>query len=332
MAQPGFWDNQERRQKAVGELKFLKGRITPVVQMAREAEDLQVLVEMAEEAKDEKELASAEADVEKLTKRLDDIEFKLAMSDPHDVLPCFVTFHAGAGGTDAADWASMLARMYARYAERMGWTVEELDMTPAEEAGFRRATYKISGDWAFGYLKNEIGVHRLVRMSPFDAAHRRQTSFASVDVSPELEEGEIEIEDKDIRVDTFRAGGAGGQHVNKTESAIRITHIPTGIVVQCQNERSQHKNKRAAMGMLEAKLYQLRETEKDKELKKAYGEKAEIDFGYQIRSYVLAPYQQVKDLRTDHQSSDVQGILDGDIQAFIDAHMRDRPGGSASRS
>jgi peptide chain release factor 2 len=326
MAQPGFWDNQERRQKAVGELKFLKGRITPVVQMAREADDLQVLVEMAEEADDEKELTSAEADVEKLTKRLDDIEFKLAMSDPHDVLPCFVTFHAGAGGTDAADWASMLARMYARYAERMGWTVEELDMTPAEEAGFRRATYKISGDWAFGYMKNEIGVHRLVRMSPFDAAHRRQTSFASVDVSPELEEGEIEIEDKDIRVDTFRAGGAGGQHVNKTESAIRITHIPTGIVVQCQNERSQHKNKRAAMGMLEAKLYQLRQTEKDKELKKAYGEKAEIDFGYQIRSYVLAPYQQVKDLRTDHQSSDVQGILDGDIQSFIEANMKLRSG------
>ena len=330
MAQPGFWDNPERRDKAVGELKFLKGRITPVVQMSREAEDLVVLVEMAEEAGDEKELASAQADVAKLTKRLDELEFKLAMSDPHDVLPCFVTYHAGAGGTDAADWAAMLARMYGRYAERMGWTVEELDMTPAEEAGFRRATFKVTGDWAFGYLKNEIGVHRLVRMSPFDAAHRRQTSFASVDVTPELQEGEITIEDKDLRVDTYRSGGAGGQHVNKTESAVRITHIPTGIVVQCQNERSQHKNRRAAMAMLEAKLYQLRESTRDKELKKAYGEKAEIDFGYQIRSYVLAPYQQIKDLRTDYQTSDVQGVLDGDIQAFIDAHMKSRQGGAGS--
>ena len=332
MAQPGFWDNPERRDKAVGELKFVKGRITPIVTMSREAEDLQILVDMAEEAKDEKELAAALADALKLTRRLDDIEFKLAMSDPHDVLPCFVTFHAGAGGTDAADWAAMLARMYARYAERMGWTVEELDMTPAEEAGFRRATYKISGDWAFGYMKNEIGVHRLVRMSPFDAAHRRQTSFASVDVTPELQEGEITIADNDLRVDTYRAGGAGGQHVNKTESAVRITHIPTGIVVQCQNERSQHKNRRAAMAMLEAKLYQLRESTRDKELKKAYGEKAEIDFGYQIRSYVMAPYQQVKDLRTDHQTSDVTGVLDGEVQGFIEAHMKLRSGKMESSS
>ena len=199
-------------------------------------------------------------------------------------------------------------------------------MTPAEEAGFRRGTYKISGDWAFGYMKNEIGVHRLVRMSPFDAAHRRQTSFASVDVTPELQEGEITIADNDLRVDTYRAGGAGGQHVNKTESAVRITHIPTGIVVQCQNERSQHKNRRAAMAMLEAKLYQLRESTRDKELKKAYGEKAEIDFGYQIRSYVMAPYQQVKDLRTDHQTSDVTGVLDGEVQGFIEAHMKLRSG------
>jgi peptide chain release factor 2 len=324
MSQPGFWDDEARRKKAVDELKFLKGRIAPVVQMARESDDLVVLVDMAEEAGDEKELAQAAADADRLLGRLDAIEFKLAMNDPHDVLPAFLTLHAGAGGVDAAHWAEMLARMYSRYAERMGWTVEVLDMTPSEEAGFRRATYKVTGDWAFGYLKNEIGVHRLVRMSPFDQNHRRQTSFASVDVTPELEEGEIEIDDKDLRVDTYRSGGAGGQHVNKTESAVRITHIPTGIVVQCQNERSQHKNRRAAMAMLEAKLYQLREATRDKELKKAYGEKAEIDFGYQIRSYVMAPYQLVKDLRTDHQTSNVEGVLDGDVEPFIEAHMKSR--------
>ncbi len=326
MSQPGFWDNPTSARKTVHELKFVKGRIVPVVTMAREVEDLLLLLGMAEEAQDAGTLAEVAAETANVVQRLDEVEFKLAMSDPHDQLACYLTVHAGAGGTDAADWASMLARMYHRYAERKGWTVEEVDSVPAEEAGVRRATYKVSGDWAYGYLKNEIGVHRLVRMSPFDQSNRRQTSFASVDVVPELEEGEITIDGGDLRVDTFRAGGAGGQHVNKTESAVRITHLPTGIVVQCQSERSQHKNRRAAMQLLEARLYRAREVEREKELKKAYGEKGEIDFGYQIRSYVLHPYQLVKDLRTEHQTSNVQDILDGDIEAFVEAHMRLRMG------
>ena len=223
---------------------------------------------------------------------------------------------------DAADWASMLVRMYVRYAERSGWDVELVDEVPAEEAGVRKATYKISGEWATGYLKNEIGVHRLVRLSPFDAANRRQTSFASVDVVPEIEEGEIDVNEKDLQIDTYRAGGAGGQHVNKTDSAVRITHIPTGIVVQCQSERSQHKNRKTAMALLVAKLYRARELEREEELKKAYSAKGDIDFGYQIRSYVLHPYQMVKDLRTGEQTADTQGVLDGKIQTFIEAHMR----------
>jgi peptide chain release factor 2 len=303
-------------------MKFLKGRVGPVATLAKTAGDAAELLELAEAEDDADTLAEVQREVEELEKELYDLEFKLAMSDPHDIFPCYLSVHAGAGGTDAADWASMLARMYSRYAERNGWKVELVDEVPAEEAGVRKATYKISGEWATGYLKNEIGVHRLVRLSPFDAANRRQTSFASVDVVPEIEEGEIDVNEKDLQIDTYRAGGAGGQHVNKTDSAVRITHIPTGIVVQCQSERSQHKNKKTAMALLTAKLYRAREIEREEELKKAYSAKGDIDFGYQIRSYVLHPYQMVKDLRTSHQTGNTQGVLDGDIQDFIEAHMR----------
>ncbi len=322
MSKPGFWDDPDGARKTVKELKFLRGRVGPVVKLAAAASDVAVLLELAESEDDADTFEEVERELAQCAAELDELEFKLAMRDPHDVFPCFLSVHAGAGGTDAADWASMLARMYVRYAERCGWSVELVDEVPAEEAGVRKAVYKISGEWACGYLKNEIGVHRLVRLSPFDAANRRQTSFASVDVVPEIEEGEIDINEKDLQIDTYRAGGAGGQHVNKTDSAVRITHIPSGIVVQCQSERSQHKNKRSAMALLSARLYRARELEREAELKKAYSAKGDIDFGYQIRSYVLHPYQMVKDLRTDRQTADTQGVLDGDIQAFIEAHMR----------
>lgn len=327
MAQPGFWEHPDRAARTVQDLKFLKGRIGPVLKLTGELDDARVLLDLAEEGGDAAARAEASAEADRLRRALDDLEFRLAMSDPHDVLPCFVSVQAGAGGTDAADWAAMLARMYARYAERMGWEIEELESVPAEEAGVRRVMFKVTGDWAFGHLRNEIGTHRLVRLSPFDGNQRRQTSFAAVDVVPELEEGEVTISENDLRVDTFRAGGAGGQHVNKTESAIRITHIPTGIVVQCQSERSQHKNKRTAMQLLQARLLRAKEMEREKEIRAAYGEKGEIGFGYQRRSYVLHPYQMVKDLVSGHETSDTQGVLGGEIQPFIEASMRRKFGG-----
>lgn len=322
MSQASFWDDQAAAQKTVREVAAVKARIQPVVEADREAGDMADLLELAELEDDDEVLASIETEAAGLEQRLDALEFRLAMSDPHDPLPCFLSIHAGAGGTDAADWAEILSRMYVRYCERQGWEVEEVDRVNSEEAGIRKATFRVDGEYAFGYLKNEIGVHRLVRLSPFDAQNRRQTSFASVDVVPEIDEEDVEIEDKDLQIDTYRAGGAGGQHVNKTDSAVRITHVPTGIVVQCQSERSQHKNKRTAMQLLMAKLSRAKELEREEAVQKAYSAKGDIDFGYQIRSYVLHPYQMVKDLRTGHQTAQTQFVLDGDIQDFIEANMR----------
>lgn len=327
MSKPGFWDNPESAQSTVADLKAMKAVIDPWGEVAGDLEDLQVFLEVAEEEGDEDTAADLEAELTALESRAEKLEFQAAMNSPHDPSNCYLNIHSGAGGTDAADWADMLLRLYLRWCERRGFAVEIVDRQPAEEAGIRKATLHVKGPYAAGYLRAELGVHRLVRLSPYDAAHRRQTSFASVDVVPEIKEAEIEINEDDLRIDTYRAGGAGGQHVNVTDSAVRITHVPTGVVAACQSERSQHKNKKTAMVLLKAKIYQIRDQEKQDELKKIYGEKGEIAWGYQIRSYVLHPYKLVKDLRTGLESSNVDAILDGEIDQFIEAWLKSQIGG-----
>ncbi len=284
--------------------------------------DVDLLLEMGSE--DE---AAVEGDLQETLARieldLDELEFHVMLGGPHDAAGAYLAISAGAGGLDSCDWASILLRMYVRWAERKGFRIEEIDRSDEPEAGIRSATIRIEGDYAFGYLKAETGVHRLVRISPFDSQARRHTAFASVDVTPDVDDNiDIDIKDSEIRVDTMRAGGAGGQHVNKTESAIRITHLPTGIVVRCQNERSQHKNRAMAFKLLKAKLVKLEEAKRDAELGKLYGEKGEIAWGNQIRSYVMQPYQLVKDHRTNVEKGSIQAVLDGDIDDFIHAYLR----------
>jgi len=274
--------------------------------------------------------ADIEALVSKLETEVNDLEMTMKLSGEHDDRDAIVAIHPGAGGTESQDWAEMLMRMYLRFAERRGWSTEIVDYQAGEEAGIKSATMMIRGDYAYGYLKSEHGVHRLVRISPYDAAKRRHTSFASVYVYPDIdEEIQIDINDKDLRVDTYRSSGAGGQHVNVTDSAVRITHLPTGIVVTCQNERSQHKNRDVAMKLLRARLYQLELDKRQANQEKIEGEKKDIAFGSQIRSYVLQPYQLVKDLRTGYEVGDVQRILDGDIEGFVEAYLAQRARTSA---
>jgi peptide chain release factor 2 len=321
MAQPGFWENQEKAQAAAISKKRLIAVVEPIDQVEKLIEDGNVLVELGEE-----DAAAVHDDlkacVTRLGQILDKLEFQLMLGGEHDARNAIMTLQAGAGGVDASDWAEMLLRMYLKWAADADFDVEELDYQAAEEAGLRTATVLIKGPFAYGYLKAEQGVHRLVRISPFDGNARRQTSFASVEVLPELDDDiVIDIVDKDLRIDTYRASGAGGQHVNKTDSAVRITHLPTGIVVSCQNERSQHKNKAQAMKTLKSKLYQLEEARQQEELAKFY-DRGSISWGNQIRSYVLQPYQMVKDLRTGVETSDVQGVLDGELDPFIDAYLQ----------
>ena len=325
MASPTFWDDQERAQRIVQDLKALKGVVDPVEEIASHLEDARVMLTLAEEEDDDSGLPAAEADLAAAEQRLDRLEFLSLLSRPDDPRNVYLSIHAGAGGTESCDWAAMLLRMYTRYVERAGWDMAVVDATEGEEAGYRSITLRVVGPYAYGYLSAEVGVLRLVRISPFDANARRHTSFASVDCIPELpDEVEIEIDPEDLRVDTYRAGGAGGQHVNKTSSAVRITHQPTGIVVQCQNERSQHQNRRVAMNMLRARLLTLREQARDKELAGLRGPKGEIAWGHQIRSYVLQPYTMVKDHRTEHETGKVMDVLDGDLQEFIDTYLRFR--------
>ena len=325
MSKEGFWDSPDSAQSVVSQLKALKSVIEPVEEMQREVKDLQELFDLAASESDQQELRLLEDELDILVKKCEQIELTGLLSRPEDIKNCFFSIHAGAGGTESCDWASMLLRMYTRYFDAHGYEYKELDITPGEEAGIRSITLSVSGPFAFGRLSCETGVHRLVRISPFDANKRRHTSFAAVDCVPEFEDDiDIEIDEDDIRIDFYRASGAGGQHVNKTSSAVRITHEPTGIVVQCQNERSQHKNRSQAMKMLKAKLYMLEQQKRDDQLAKLYGNKGEIAWGNQIRSYVLQPYQMVKDHRTDFQVGNVEAVLDGDIDGFIESYLRYR--------
>lgn len=287
--------------------------------------DIVDLSELAdEEDEKDKELETEiTKDLQSFTQKLEKLEFRMMLSGKNDCCNAFLNIHAGAGGTESCDWASMLLRMYSMWAEKNNYSMETIDLLPGDEAGIKRVTTLIKGSFTYGHLKSEIGVHRLVRISPFDSNSRRHTSFAAVDVIPEIDvEIDIEINEKDLKVDTYRASGAGGQHVNKTSSAVRITHIPTGIVAQCQNDRSQHKNKATAMKMLKSKLYQLKEKELEKEFANAYDEKGEIAWGHQIRSYVLQPYTMIKDLRTGEETPKTQAFLDGEIDDFLTAYLK----------
>ncbi len=322
---PGFWDDNDRAQRVLKE----KGQLERVVNewrgLKQQAEDVATLIELGEEMDDQDSLAEAASALEKLSTALEKLETQRLLSEEEDAMDAIVEINAGEGGIDAADWADILRRMYQRWAERQGFDVELLDLSPGEQAGIRSATIAIRGPFAFGYLQAESGVHRLVRISPFDKDARRQTSFAAVSAYPEIDDTiEVDLNPADIEMETMRASGAGGQHVNTTDSAVRLRHVPTGLVVLCRAERSQHKNRDTAMKMLRAKLYQL-ELEKRLEAQaEVNAAKKTIGFGSQIRSYVLQPYQQVKDLRTDVTTGDVQRVLDGDINSFMEAWLAAR--------
>jgi peptide chain release factor 2 len=326
---PGFWSNQERAREVVRELKTLKGWVEPAEGLTRRLEDARGLAELLEVEPDDGMADELGREVAGLESALATFELKSMLQGPEDVRNALVTIHPGAGGTESQDWAEMLMRMYVRWAERHGYDVNILDLIPGEEAGIKSASIEVKGEYAYGYLKAEKGVHRLVRISPFDSQSRRHTSFASVFVYPEVDDDiEIDLRDEDIEMDVYRASGAGGQHVNKTSSAVRLTHVPSGIVVACQQERSQHKNKETAMKMLRAALYQRRLDEQEAERAKVEATKADISWGNQIRSYVFQPYTMVNDHRTELKVGDVQRVMNGDLDEFIQAYLK-RFGGSA---
>ena len=321
-AEVDFWNDISAAEKIMSQLKGLKNRFEPWKELCAEIDDLETLHELATEASDETESTGIAEALKNLTARFDKQNLFEMMSGEMDSNSCFLTVHSGAGGTEACDWAQMLYRMYLRWAERKGYSIEELDRLESE-GGIKSVTCRIEGDFAFGYLKGESGVHRLVRISPFDSNARRHTSFASVYLFPIIDDSiEVEIRPEDLRVDTYRSGGAGGQHVNKTDSAVRFTHLPTGIVVACQNERSQIKNRAIAMAILKARLYEHYRLEKEKENERFHQEKKDISWGNQIRSYVFQPYTLVKDYRTKTEVGNIQAVMDGDIDQFIEEHLR----------
>ncbi len=327
MAADNFWNNREQAQKLIEEANSLRNRVEPLLQAEKKLEDFQVMVELgeAEPAESQDKIQQElERDLSKYFKELDALELKVFLSGPHDRSNCILSINAGAGGTESCDWANMLMRMYQRWAESRGWEVELTDVLPGEAAGIKSATLVFTGENAYGFTKAERGVHRLVRISPFDSNKRRHTSFASVDVIAEIEEtsSEIEIPPAELKVDTFRSGGKGGQNVNKVETAVRITHIPTSLVAASQNQRSQHQNRATAMKLLLSKLYAQRLDAQKAEMERFYGEKGSISWGNQIRSYVFQPYRMVKDLRTGVETSNVQGVMDGDLDAFVNCWLR----------
>lgn len=323
MTATDFWDHKEKAQEVMTSLSACKNIIDPYNKLSVDAEDFLALSELILESNDESMLSDADSECKHLFVNLEKLELISFLSDRFDKNNAYFSIHAGAGGTESCDWAAMLMRMYRRWFERRGFQYEIIDSQQGDEAGIKSITFSVTGEFAYGYAKAEIGVHRLVRISPFDSNSRRHTSFASVDVFPELDdEIEIEIDEKDLRIDTFRASGSGGQHVNTTDSAIRITHIPSGVIVACQAERSQHKNRATAMKMLKAKLYEKEREQREKEADEIRGVKSDNGWGNQIRSYVLHPYQMVKDLRTGIETGNTSGVLDGDIDQFIEGWLR----------
>mgnify|MGYP001274113248 CR=1 FL=1 len=323
MASPDFWNDQDKAQTVINEVKNLKDQVTELKEMSEQYENLELTYELLKEEFDGELKEELERDLKGLLKRLNAFELQLLLSGPYDQNNAILELHPGAGGTESQDWCAMLLRMYTRWAEKKGFQVETLDYLPGDEAGIKNVVLLIKGRNAYGYLKAEKGVHRLVRISPFDASGRRHTSFVSCEVMPEFTgDIQVEIRPEDLRIDTYRSSGAGGQHVNKTDSAVRITHIPTGIVVSCQSERSQIQNRERAMNMLKSKLYQLKLEEQERELAEIRGEQKEIGWGNQIRSYVFHPYSLVKDHRTNVEVGNVQAVMDGEIDIFIDAWLR----------
>jgi peptide chain release factor 2 len=332
MEAEGFWNDAEKAQLLMKEKTALEGPIASWKSLQKSLDDLKVMLELSSEEGGDEMLPEIDAGIADLEKKLDSVELNLMLSGENDKNNALVTIHPGAGGTESQDWADMLFRMYLRWAEKRGYQTEIIDILPGEEAGIKSVTFEVNGTNAFGYLKSEAGVHRLVRISPFDANKRRHTSFASVFVYPEIEDDvEVNIDEKDLRIDTYRASGAGGQHVNKTSSAIRITHIPTNVVVQCQDERSQFKNKSKAMKVLRSRLYDLEVKKKEEKMDKINADKKEITWGSQIRSYVFMPYQLAKDHRTGYEVGNISAVMDGDLDGFIEAYLlgrRAQPGSS----
>ena len=323
MEEPGFWDDPERSTKTVREAKNLKDTVDGYKHLEQQYEDIQVMIEMGYEENDPAMIPEIQEMLDEFVKELEELRTKTLLSGEYDGCNAILKLNAGAGGPEAMDWCSMLYRMYQRWADKKGFTTEVLDFLDGDEAGLKSITLQVNGENAYGYLKSEKGVHRLVRISPFNAAGKRQTSFVSCDVMPDIEEDlDVEINPDDLRIDTYRSSGAGGQHINKTDSAIRITHLPTGIVVQCQNERSQFQYKDKAMQMLKAKLYLLKQQENAEKLSDIRGDVKDINFGNQIRSYVMQPYTLVKDHRTNAENGNVNAVMDGDIDLFISAYLK----------